>query len=260
MYNKLFTKILDSSVWMESTPTRIVWITFLAAMDEDGFCPFASVHNVAARARVSIEEAKLAVTALESPDEIAPDQENEGRRIERVPSGWIVLNAKKYREIVTREHAKEVTRNRVARFRARRRDGNAGVTDSNGATRVEVERNDSVTPSEARTDTRTDTNTPEKQQQVPFIESNLFGESQVPVTKPNGKAKKLVPVGDQVDRASWPGNGRPYPPCEDPNDPEPLNPFYNLDRNHEIDPELWQAYEDWLDRQCPFGDGVPLAV
>ena len=30
MYNKLFTKILDSTVWLEPDTVRIVWITFLA--------------------------------------------------------------------------------------------------------------------------------------------------------------------------------------------------------------------------------------
>ena len=58
MYNKLFTKILDSSIWLESSPTRIVWITFLAAMDEEGFAPFVAIGNVANRARVSLEEAR----------------------------------------------------------------------------------------------------------------------------------------------------------------------------------------------------------
>ena len=43
MYNKLFTKILDSSIWLESDGTRIVWMTLLAAMDQDGFAQFASV-------------------------------------------------------------------------------------------------------------------------------------------------------------------------------------------------------------------------
>jgi hypothetical protein len=41
MYNRLFTKILDSSIWLEADTTRIVWITMLASMDEDGFAPFS---------------------------------------------------------------------------------------------------------------------------------------------------------------------------------------------------------------------------
>ena len=120
MYNKLFTKILDSSIWTESATTRIVWLTFIAAMDETGFVPFASVKNVAHRAIVSLEEAEAAVACLESPDEDSSDPDNEGRRIERVTGGWIVLNAEKYRAIATREHQKELNRNRVANYRKRK--------------------------------------------------------------------------------------------------------------------------------------------
>ena len=165
MYNKIFTKILDSSVWLESTPTRIVWITLLAAMDEVGFCPFAAVGNVASRARVTAEEARDAIATLESPDAVAPHQEHEGRRIERVPGGWIVINAKKYRDIVTRAQAQETTRQRVSRFREKKRlAGNGGVTQCNAVTTVTVEKpscnavgNAPVTPSEAEAVTEAET-------------------------------------------------------------------------------------------------------
>ena len=93
MYNKLFTKILDSSIWLETNPTRIVWITMIAAMDEQGFVSMASVQNLARRANVPEAEAAGAVKVLESPDSVQPDQENEGRRIERVEGGWMVLGA-----------------------------------------------------------------------------------------------------------------------------------------------------------------------
>lgn len=133
MYNKLFTKILDSSIWLEPDSTRIVWITLLATMDEDGMCPFACAENVARRAAVPIESAKEALSRLESPDPNSSDPENEGRRIERVPGGWMVLNAKKHHDIVVRVEMRKATRDRVKRFRER----NANVTH----------RNDSVTSS-----------------------------------------------------------------------------------------------------------------
>ena len=133
MYNKLFTKILDSTIWLEPDATRLVWITMLAAMDEDGFVALSSVGNVAARARVAEDAAETAIKALESPDRHGKDQEHDGRRIERVPYGWMVLNAEKYRDMVRRDNAREATRERVARHRARNADvtaGNASVTTS----------------------------------------------------------------------------------------------------------------------------------
>lgn len=142
MYNKLFTKILDSSIWLEPTATRIVWLTMLAAMDESGFVQFASVPNLAHRARLTIPETEEAVKCLEAPDTNSSDPEHEGRRVERVPGGWMILNAGKYRAMVNRAVIQEQTRERVRKHREKKA-GNAKVTKCN----------DEVTPSEADTDT-----------------------------------------------------------------------------------------------------------
>lgn len=147
MYNKLFSKIVDSSIWLEPTPTRIVWLMFIAVMNEDGFVQFASVANVAHRARITDEEAEQAIKILESPDPNSADDENDGRRIEKVPGGWMILNAGKYRDLVTREMQRSATRERVARHRLKLKGGkvcNALVTP----------RNASVTQSDTDTETK----------------------------------------------------------------------------------------------------------
>jgi len=136
MYNKIFTKILDSSIWLAPDPHRIVWITLIAAMDRHGIAQFACPENLASRARVSLKETKKAIESFESPDPYAPTQEFEGRRIERIDGGWLVLNAEKYRNIVTAAVAAEKTRERVRKHREAKR-----VTECNGLKR-------SVTPSE----------------------------------------------------------------------------------------------------------------
>ncbi len=172
MYVKLFSKLLDSSVWLEPLPTRVVWVTLLASIDEDGFAAYAAPGNVARRAGVSLAEAATALAALEAPDPNSSDPDHEGRRIERVPGGWIVLNAQKYRALATRDDSRKATRERVARHRARKiaaispADGNADVTACN----------DPVTPSEAYTDARTETKTkalkaksPAQRQGVPLL-------------------------------------------------------------------------------------------
>jgi len=127
-------------------------------MDETGFTQFAAVANVAHRARVSLEEAEEAVRVLTSPDIDSSDPDNEGRRIERVNGGWVVLNAEKYRALATRAVAQEKTRERVAKFRAKGRAvtiGNAHVTTSNGELRSE-------TPSEAEAGSETKQSLPAK--------------------------------------------------------------------------------------------------
>lgn len=121
MYAKLFASILDSSVWLEAMPTRIVWLTLLAAKDRDGFARFASVENLARRAVVSVEEAEKAVETLEAPDGRSSNPDHEGRRIERVPGGWLVLNAKLYDAMVKGDDEREATRDRVRRHRERKK-------------------------------------------------------------------------------------------------------------------------------------------
>jgi len=122
MYNKLFAKILDSSIWLESVHTRIVWLTMIAAMDKDGFVQFASVENLSYRARVSVAEAKKAVQILESEDDKSSDPDNGGRRIEKVPGGWMILNSEKHRGLVTSAISREQIRVRVARHRENKKD------------------------------------------------------------------------------------------------------------------------------------------
>lgn len=164
MYNKLFGKILDSSIWMESTETRIVWVMFLASMDETGYVRLASVKNVAHRSVVSLESAEAAIGCLESADKYSSDPENEGRRIEKVDGGWIVLNADKYRQIATREHERALNRKRVAN--CRKRNELVMLRNASGALGNDsvMRANGCVTPSdtdtEADTDTDTDTDQP----------------------------------------------------------------------------------------------------
>ena len=159
MYNKLFTKILDSSIWLENDSTRIIWFTLLAAMDQDGFAQFASVANLAYRARIDIEAAKVAVSILEQPDLNSSDPDHEGRRIERVPGGWMVLNSLKYQELATRAHQREQVKQRVHRHR-HGKNGNAPVTPCNANSAPVTDGNDLVTPSDTDTDADVDKNPP----------------------------------------------------------------------------------------------------
>lgn len=150
MYNKLFTKILDSSIWLEPDPHRLVWITLMAAMDEDGNAHFASIKNLAFRARVSEEDCASAIKSFESPDPDSGDPDNEGRRVERFPGGWHVLNAHKYRDMVTKAIIREKTRQRVAKYRKKKgqKECNAPVTPSNDSVTQSISKARSISISE----------------------------------------------------------------------------------------------------------------
>jgi hypothetical protein len=128
MYNKLFSKILVSSLWLQDDQTVRLWVTLLAAMDEDGFAPFASIANLAHHARLTLADTERVIAYLEGPDPHSGNPDNDGRRVERVSGGWLVLNARSYREIVTRAEALRRNRERVTKYRSLRK-GPHDVTD-----------------------------------------------------------------------------------------------------------------------------------
>lgn len=106
-------------------------MTLLASMDQDGYCHFSALENLAARAHVSLAKARRAVECFEAPDPNSENLANEGRRIERVPGGYLVLNAVHYRNKFTREIEREQTRLRVEKYRKRHQ---AKKGESNEAT------------------------------------------------------------------------------------------------------------------------------
>ena len=156
---------------MEPLATRIVWLTFIAAMDETGFVEFASPANVAHRAIVPLKDTIKALATLEGPDTNSSDPDNEGRRLEKVPGGWVVLNSAKYRALVTRALKQERTRDRVRVYRAKKATCNADVTQANAL----------VTPSDTVTDTHPDPETPAP---APVDESNIGSPSSAEHGKP----------------------------------------------------------------------------
>lgn len=95
-FTLLWSKILDSSVWMEDKDTRLVWITMLAMKDWEGKV-IASPKALAHRARVEPKECEKALKVLLSPDPDSSSQEFQGRRIKEIQGGWYVLNHEKYR-------------------------------------------------------------------------------------------------------------------------------------------------------------------
>lgn len=114
---KLHDTILDSSVWMESVETRIVWITILAMADQNGVVE-ASVSGLARRANVGRVQCDIALAVLLGPDSDTRDGTT-GERIKRVPGGWLVLNHLTYRD--RRTTAQIETAKRVAEHRLRQR-------------------------------------------------------------------------------------------------------------------------------------------
>lgn len=100
-WSPLFSSIIDSSVWKLSKEARLVWITFLAKKNRDGFVR-ASMWALARDAGVTEDECREAVALLEAPDPESHCKNDEGRRVKPVDGGWMVLNHHLYRDMISK--------------------------------------------------------------------------------------------------------------------------------------------------------------
>lgn len=106
---------MDKSIWSEPNEIRICWITLLAMCDSDGIVE-ASIPGIAARAHLSLKDVEGAIKLFESPDPYSTNPANEGRRVERIASGFRVLNFCHYRQ---KDYG---AAERMRRYRALRRN------------------------------------------------------------------------------------------------------------------------------------------
>lgn len=95
-FTKLDHGIIHSSIWSEPLPTRILWITMLAMKDDSGFVA-SSRSGLIRAANITPDEFDKAIKCLESPDEESRTRDYDGRRVEKVEGGWVILNHEKYR-------------------------------------------------------------------------------------------------------------------------------------------------------------------
>ncbi len=129
---KLYGSILDSTIWLETLPTKVVWITMLAMADANG-CVASSVPNLAIRAGVTREQCDESLRVLSSPDSDSRTDEHEGRRIEKIDGGWVILNHRKYRDL--RTDVQVATAERVRKHRRKEKKKKLPVTDVTNVTR-----------------------------------------------------------------------------------------------------------------------------
>ena len=131
-YTKLWSEIVNSTIWDEDDQTRIVWITLLALSDAGGYVG-TSVPGLAHQARVNRGACEKAIARLGSPDKDSRTHDHEGRRIKAVDGGFVILNYAKHREAIDEEIRRHGNAERQRRLRERRRNGvTRDVTQNNG--------------------------------------------------------------------------------------------------------------------------------
>ena len=139
-YTKLFSSIVTSTIWTEDATTCKVWVTMLAIADKHGEV-HASIPGLAQIAGLPVDLTEQAIEKFLSPDKYSRTPDDEGRRIEKIEGGWLLLNHAKYRAMASKDEEKAASAKRQAAFKERKRR-NAWVTASNGQVTVG---NDSVT-------------------------------------------------------------------------------------------------------------------
>ena len=128
-FTKLYTGILESTLWCESDRTRLVWVTMLAMADEFGRV-LGSVPGLANRARVPVEDTRAALVTFLAPDPDSRTPDYEGRRVEIIDGGWRLLNHAKYRELRSEDDRREQNRQAQRRMRERKKAAKASATVS----------------------------------------------------------------------------------------------------------------------------------
>ncbi len=174
-FTKLFSSITESTVWCEPNHVRIMWITMLAMADRRGRV-WGSVPGLANRARVSVEEARDAITRFLSPDPDSRTPDHEGRRVEPIDGGWRLLNHEKYRAIRDEESIKESKRNYINAKRAEERK-------AKGVENVERGRDNAEADTESEADTEAEAYS-EPESKAVQTQQQLQPRSAVRVKKP----------------------------------------------------------------------------
>jgi hypothetical protein len=151
-FTKLFASLVTSTIWQEPLPVKVVWVTMLALADQHGVVG-ASVPGLASMAGVTLEQCQDALGRFLGPDQFSRTEEHDGRRIEKVPGGWRLLNYLKYREMGRGIDRTEYLREKQRESRARRQPASTNVNRSQkqiAEAEAEAPESDSSAPAEPR--------------------------------------------------------------------------------------------------------------
>lgn len=145
-YTKLFSSILMSSIWEESTETRLVWVTLLALADQNGHVD-GTVKSLARVSRVSLEECQKALDCLLGPDPLDRSGVAEGRRIVPEQGGWRLVNHAAYRAKMSADERRE-------RDKIRKREARTSAVSARRPQTSEFVRDVSQAEAEAEAETK----------------------------------------------------------------------------------------------------------
>lgn len=120
IYTPVFSKIVDSSLWSEPDFVVKIFITMLAKKDAD-MVVRGNAYNIANWSKKTEQEVLQALEILSSPDtrRLEP-QPHEGRRIQRVEDGWLILNGQHYQNLMRKVHRNAYQAEKQREYRSKK--------------------------------------------------------------------------------------------------------------------------------------------
>lgn len=106
---KIYGSIIRSTVWQTAPHVKLTWLTMLILADVDGRVE-ASIPGLASTAGVSNAQCEEALACFLAPDKYSRTKDHDGRRIEEIPGGWVILNHHIYRDMRSPKQQKEAER------------------------------------------------------------------------------------------------------------------------------------------------------
>jgi len=120
MYGKIFQSIYDGTL-VTNWKALVTFEQMIILCDADGvldMTPFA-IHK---RTGIPLDIIQEGINFLEQADPLSRSKEQDGRRIERLDAhrdwGWVIVNHRYYRDLVSKEEKREADRVRIASKRA----------------------------------------------------------------------------------------------------------------------------------------------
>src|ERR1044072_3648689 len=145
-WSPLWSDILTSSLWSLGKPgmpeeerergknAKLLFLTMIPLANQEGFVS-ASLDGLADQARLTERETEDALAILEGPDKRSRSKEKDGRRVERVEGGWMIINYARHWDRMTADRRKAQLRIAAAKYR-RKKNGEATQEELE----VEIER------------------------------------------------------------------------------------------------------------------------
>lgn len=116
MYGKLFTSMYDGTL-VADWRALVVFQQMLVLCDLQGTVDMTP-RAISARTGIPLDIIEAGIALLEQPDPYSRTPEKEGRRIERIdghrPWGWLIVNYRKYRQMMSGEQKRAADRSRLA--------------------------------------------------------------------------------------------------------------------------------------------------